>query len=128
MKDQNNLLFEKLAEKLGTTTEYLWQILIKQAFVDSTITLIQVILVILFGFFLYKKHKQLCKEKEYTPNHLETGYSYYGEKAIFPMYIGAAIFVILIIISFCLLESIYNGFFNPEYWALNKALESLRPQ
>ena len=117
-------LLEKLAEKLGTTTEYLWGVMINQAPISATTTLFQTLLVILFGLGLWKAHKWLMKKEE-EGNYAETRYDKYEGGAIIPMVIGVIIFVILSIICFCCIGDIVNGYFNPEYWALNKVLNML---
>lgn len=124
MNDNTTKLIEQLAQKMGTTTEYLWGVLLKQAPVSSTVTLIQVILVVLFGIFLYKTHIRLSKK---NPNNKyeETGYEKYEAGAAIPMIILSVIFIVLALSSFCCIEDIINGYFNPEYWALDRILSSL---
>jgi len=50
-------VIEQLAQKLGTTTEYLWQVLVNQAYIDGIIGIIYIILTILAGYGLYRLHK-----------------------------------------------------------------------
>lgn len=121
MNEETTKLIDQLAQKLGTTAEYLWSVLLKQAPIDSTVSLIQTICVMLFGFTLWKIHKRLLK-KESTDRHADNGYDKYEDFAIIPMIIGTIVFVILFIISFCCIGDIVNGYFNPEYWALERIL------
>lgn len=124
MNDNATKLLELLAQKLGTTTEYLWMVLVKQAPVDATITLFQTVLIMMFGWFLYRKHKRLMVKKDYN-GYNETGYSHYEEVAYIPMIVGAIFFVIMSTVAFFCIQDIINGYFNPEYWALNKLLQTL---
>lgn len=39
MEEKTIKLIEQLAQKLGTTTEYLWAVLLKQAPIDATVVL-----------------------------------------------------------------------------------------
>lgn len=121
MNEQTTKLIEQLAQKLGTTTEYLWSVLLKQAPIEATVTLFQTLCVMLFGLALWKIHKRLLK-KESEDKYSETGYEKYEESAIGPMIIATIVFAILFIICFCCVGDIVNGYFNPEYWALERIL------
>ncbi|MEI6059411.1 MAG: hypothetical protein WCR72_01830 [Bacteroidota bacterium] len=121
MNEQTTKLIEQLAQKLGTTTEYLWLVLLKQAPIDATVTLFQTLFVMLFGLALWKINKRLLK-KGSEDKYSETGYEKYEEGAIIPMIIATIVFAILFIICFCCIGDIVNGYFNPEYWALERIL------
>ena len=121
MNEQTTKLIEQLARKLGTTTEYLWLVLLKQAPIDATVTLFQTLFVMLFGLALWKINKRLLK-KGSEDKYSETGYEKYEEGAIIPMIIATIVFAILFIICFCCIGDIVNGYFNPEYWALERIL------
>lgn len=122
MNEQTNKLIEQLAQKLGTTTEYLWSILIKQASISAITDLMYCIFVIISGFILLKVHMYLGSEKDGKDS-----IYYEKEEAVWiPMAIALAIWVIMISIALCSVHNIVNGFFNPEYWALNKILSSIR--
>ena len=120
MEKSTNQLIEELANKLGTTTEYLWKVLLKQAPIDATTTLFQCLLIWFGGVVLYKLHRKFSKEEE-GQNSL-----YYDkeEALIVPMIIATIIWAIFFIASFFSIESIINGYFNPEYWALHKILSN----
>ena len=126
MNDNTQKFLEQLSAKLGTTTEYLWGVLLKQAHVSATINLIQMTLVILFGVILYKVHRRLMKKDNDNDKYSETGYDKYEEAAIIPMILAALTFVVLLLISFACIDDIINGYFNPEYWALDKLISSVK--
>ena len=116
-----NLLTE-LAAKLGTTSEYLWGILVRQAPVAATITLIQIIFTVLSGIFLWKLHKYFSKETDKRYSMYDRGNG--GLEALMVMF---SILILTIgIVLFFAIESMFNGYFNPEYWALNKILNVLK--
>lgn len=125
MNEQTTKLLETLAQKLGTTTEYLWSVLLKQAPIDATITLIQTLLIALFGFILYRTHKRFLKvvETEYSRY---TIYSKYEEGAAIPMIIAFVLFLIFSCCAFLDINDIVNGYFNPEYWALDKIMNTMK--
>lgn len=127
MDEQTLKTVEKLAQKLGTTSEYLWKILVKQAPVESSITLFQYLLVGIFGYTLFKLHNYLSEERSYGDREwMRTGYAHYVESAILPMIILISIFLILSVCCFFSINKVINGFFNPEFWALNYVLGHLK--
>lgn len=126
MNNETTKLIESLANKLGTTTEYLWSILLRQAPVSAFIDLVQYAIIILYVYLIYKKHQQLSVVKEWKGGYREeSGYSFYEEGAFIPMLIGSIIAVILVISMFFSIPDTINGFINPEYWALKKILSSV---
>lgn len=110
-------LLKALAVKLGTTTEYLFGILVAQAKVSAITSLIEIVFIYLFGFILYKTHKNFQNRGVYDE---------YEEGAGFPMFMALGIFAILFICTFFLFENAINGLFNPEYWALDKILSVVK--
>lgn len=121
MNENVTKLLETLAQKLGTISEYLWRALLKQAPIAATITLIQITLIMLFGWSLYKIHKRLMKKDANG----DTLYYDHEELAVIPMVMGAFIFGIMFICAFCSIDDVINGYFNPEYWALRDILSSV---
>lgn len=128
MNEQTLKLIDSLSQKLGTTSEYLWGILIKQARIDSIIGIGYIILVAGIGYGLWNVHTKLLKkipsqnEYEYSSN----SYDKYDTVPVI-MIIVAIIWFVLAIIGFCYIGNVFTGFYNPEYWALDKILSSLKP-
>ena len=115
-------LLEKLAEKLGTTTEYLWGVLLKQAPITAATELVYLVLVILGGIVLYKVHKRLSKEVDGN----NSIYYEAEELVIAPMVIAAIIWGVLFIICFFSIGTMVTGFLNPEYWALDEIMSLIK--
>lgn len=122
MKNQTTELLEKLAVQLGTTAEYLWSVLLVQARISAITDLIFLILAILSGYFLYRTHRYLSQGTK----DMHSIYYGKGEAVVIPMIIGLIIWIIFFFIMFFSIGNIINGLFNPEYWALNKILNSIR--
>lgn len=122
MNEQTTKLLEQLANKLGTTSEYLWDILIKQGPIDSTITLIQFALIIIYGIILYRLHIKFSKETESE----NSAYSNDEGYIILPMVFGFIVFIVFVIGAFFEIPSVFCGYFNPEYWALREILNSIQ--
>jgi heme/copper-type cytochrome/quinol oxidase subunit 2 len=120
MNEQTTKLIEQLAQKLGTTSEYLWSILVKQAPIEATISLILFLLTWVLLFILWKTHRFLLKEDE-------SGDNLYYEKDYLEivMIMASFIWVFLLILSTINFLNNISGYFNPEYWALKNILGAL---
>lgn len=122
--NETTKLIEQIAAKLGTTSEYLWGVLVKQAPIQSTITLFQIVLVCVFGCILFQTHKWLSQEKDYGGFN-ESGYErFHGSEVV--MGFALVILVVLSLVSFFCIGDVFNGYFNPEYWALQQILNSIK--
>jgi len=123
MNDQTTKLIEQLAQKLGTTAEYLWTILIKQAAISAWVDMIYFVMIIIMGVILFKTHKYLSKETS-------TNYSVYESDAgliVVPVMIVLTItWIVIFIVCFFSLGNVFNGVFNPEYWALQEVLNAIK--
>jgi hypothetical protein len=129
MNENTQQLLEKLAEKLGTTTEYLWQILLNQAKYDVIISFIQMTFMAVFIIATVKIHFKLAKEIPKDPNdkwsRYESLYDKYEEAAIIPMFFAGIIVIIMVICFLAGFNDLMSAIFNPEYWALNKILNHI---
>lgn len=122
MNENTLKIIEELAKKLGTTSEYLWGVLVKQAPINSTIDVFLVLIIMLFGFVLYKIHKKLMLKNENG----KTGYYEHEEMVCIPRILAVILFFTLFVTSFFLIKDIIIGYFNPEYWALDKILSKFK--
>jgi hypothetical protein len=122
-------LLKQLATQLGTTAQYLWGVLIHQAPISATISLIQIVLIGIYGLILWKTHKYLLKEipkEERSYDDDKNRYQKFEEVAVIPMVLGAIALITFTIIALCLISDVVNGYFNPEYWALQEILSKLK--
>jgi ABC-type multidrug transport system permease subunit len=125
MNEQSAKLLEQLANKLGTTSEYLWGVLIKQAPIDATVQLLQTLVLVIFGWLLWKAHKKLSAKPKDQNSYDSSYYDRYDTLAVIPMVIATLVWALLIIICFICFGSIISGYFNPEYWALKEILNAM---
>jgi len=110
-------LLEQLAEKLGTTSEYLWDILIQQAPISATITLCQLLMFGLFIVVWIKYLKWGIKNDELDEFSIHT----------FILFIGGLVLIIFIFASiFEGIPDLINGYFNPEFWAFDYILGKIK--
>ena len=120
MKEQIVTLIEQLAQKLGTTTEYLWNVLIAQANVQIYIFItvfVSTIIGIIVAVYLLK-YTQKYWDKEDAPM---TAWLALG----FGTVVG---FIALIGIVFTIanISDVITAIRNPEYWALKEVLNVLK--
>jgi hypothetical protein len=133
MNTQTTELLSKLAQKLGTTSEYLWHVLLHQAVISAWIGIIQVLILAGAIICFLRFHKKFS-----TPGLYEEKSWYDDTKSKFVSiyegseWIGVVMAIIGIILSsLCIvtcfnINNIINGFFDPEYWALDKILDCLK--
>lgn len=117
MDQQTYQLIEGIAISLGTTAEYMWGVLVQQAPVSSATQVAAFVVTGLILSFLTYKFRKVLKSDNLC-----------GADGF--LFLGFIILGIVWVIYFALLcslsEMIIAGFFNPEYWALQTILESVK--
>lgn len=114
MNEQTTKLIESLADKLGTTAEYLCAVLIRQAHITAIICLVQLIISVAILYGLYKLIR-LCIENVDE----DAGY------AVGMVISGAAMLLLSLVVFFGIIPEMITSFFSPEYWALHEILKSI---
>lgn len=119
MNNETLNFLEAMASKLGTTAEYLWQVLLQQAPIQAGVDLLILLATLFAAYKLYKAHVRFCNN--------EYEFSYYNNEAFAVVVAIVALFLfILLVYGVLSLPSIITGFFNPEYWALREILDSVK--
>ena len=113
MNEHTAALIQNLAAKLGTTTEYLWSVLIKQAPINAATDVLQYIAA---GFLAYFYYKWATSDKR--------DYDEFGQMFA-ALGVGLPLLIILIAIFFCFPNTI-TALVNPEYWALKEILSAVK--
>ena len=122
MNEQTEKLVRDLAEKLGTTTEHLWAVLVRQAPITGTIEVavyLAWIIFIIWGFRFIQK--QTCV----PPNTQSDPYlhaKWEPEGACVAWILWAATTILFAFIFGCSLATLISAFFNPEYWAIKQLI------
>jgi len=124
MNEQTTKLITDLASKLGTTTEYLWGVLIKQALYSAITDLAFLIFSVIYGFVLYKVYKWLCEPVDEGGRY--TRFDEHEDNVVMPFAIASIIFIVFLIVNIINFPNIIAGLFNPEYWALHEILKQLK--
>jgi hypothetical protein len=103
-------VLEKLAGKLGVTTDYLWGVMIKQASITAVTDIIQYIVITIVSYLVFKKAIK---------------YNWNSDK--FPFIpIAAGFMGIMVIMVFFAFPNTLTALINPEYWALDKILSAIK--
>ncbi len=115
MDNNTAQLLKELATKLGTTSEYLWNVLIKQAPIDAIEEAMWSAFGIIATYVLYKVHTKLIE-------HDRKEYSLYSQESHGVIMTIALIVVFIWDISIIAgsIPTIINAIFNPEYWAFKQ--------
>jgi F0F1-type ATP synthase assembly protein I len=105
-------MLQQLAAQLGTTSEYLWKVLVRQGPISAITNLIQYGIIILVAIFWWHMTKWFISK-------VDGGWD---EATYWIPVIGWVVLAILFAAMFFALNTVINGLFHPEYWALNKVL------
>lgn len=110
MNEQTRVLLTQLAESLGTTVEYLWGALLRQAFLNGSLTLLWCIVMVITAVWWVTSWRKIKIVAESADEHLVV---WANTVLVVPL-------VVLILISCS--GNIITAFFNPEYWALERTM------
>jgi uncharacterized membrane protein len=99
---------ELLASKMGVAVDVLWSALLRQALIESTVSVVQ-IACLCFAIYFYTKHTKIVEEC-FIP----------------PVIAGWVLLLTISIIAIFSLSYIAAGFFNPEFWALHEIASMFR--
>lgn len=119
MNEQTLSLIQQLAEKLGTTTEYLFSILILQAKVTIFQNIFFIILFLVSTFFMFKIGKVRYKNmKEEYEDFFDGAHGWI-------LAIWAIINAIWFFGTISIIIEISTCIANPEYWAIQQILKQI---
>lgn len=109
---------DAVASKLGTTTEYLWRVLVKQGYVEAiaTLCIIPVLLLCAYGCYVFVKKIWAVGVKD----------DWDSPGPRFGVVFGIVGSIILVVVSAC---NAYYGviqLLNPEYFALQQILQGIK--
>lgn len=109
MNTTSDQLIQQLADKLGTTAEYLWAAMLKQAglaAIYNSVFVAAIAAAVYLGFRLLQKHSDTLEMPELF-------WMVYGILTLF----AAGLIAITI-------GDTITAVFNPEYWALSKIINT----
>lgn len=125
MDDNTKQALTMLAEKLGITGEYIWGVLLKQAYISlfTQILLFSIVALVIYVLVRFAMGKMKTpKATDVNPYPVPA----WGEEDRFVSWILIATGMIAILIwSLVILNTAITVLANPEYWALQKILNAL---
>lgn len=122
MNEQVMEILRVLAEKFNTTTEFLWEILIKQAYVHGVTSIICFLItsVLIFGWNWIWWRAEVGEETSRRDQ---------GDR-MFAIFMCRLFGLILVFIWTCLFLSgmfdVTTALINPEYWVIKQVLGGLK--
>lgn len=114
-------LVSDLAESLKVPVEYVWEVLTKQALVES----FTFIIILILGFILMLPFMKFLKKVEDWDYIRDKDNNSLAGEFVFKLILGILGFISFIIGLFHI-HIIVQGIVNPEYYALNKIFELLK--
>lgn len=120
MDEKYSRLIESLAAKLGTTVEHLWGVLIKQAPISGTTSLVMCIIFILLVVWLWIFVKGKTTKPLPTENDRYPTAEWNGEAAALAWILVSIAVILSSIYVISSVQEITAAFLNPEYWALKQ--------
>ena len=122
MDDKTLQALTILANKLGTTAEYLWGVLLKQAPISGVTDLLTCVLLIFAAIALTKF--VYCKTKPRKSECSSYEYPEWNNEAAFFAWAGCFLFFCFALLSVAFsIQGIVAAFLNPEYWTLMQILK-----
>ena len=110
MDEKTEILICELAEKLGTTGEHLWGVLLTQAPIYAVTAIFTIVSLCIVGIFGFKWSVSRIKK---------------NDDYMFPAIVFAVLLIFTMIAASIEIQGVMAALFNPEYWALMKVINSL---
>lgn len=121
MNDKELQALTALAEKLNTTAEYLWGVLVQQAYISFWTDIVQYLITVVVVYFAIRFCSFAWKTSEDNTYDVDKDF---GFKAL--SIISGIIATILIIAFIFSIEGTITKIANPEYWALKQIVSTMK--
>jgi ABC-type Fe3+ transport system permease subunit len=125
MSEKTEQLIRELADKLGTTTEHLWGVMVRQATISGLTDLALVLLVLVATAALFVVTAKKTRTPAKTESDKYPKPEWEDEAAIAAWTISIIFMVVAVVTILIAAGSITAALLNPEYWALKQLLNTL---
>lgn len=123
MDEKTLLALTQLANKLGTTAEYLWGVLLKQAPISGGVDLLVMLVLVLLSMRLFRFVNQKTTTPPPDQNNPYPIAAWKDETGVALAWFGVWCFSVLVILHVvCDLNMVVAAFMNPGYWALSQII------
>jgi len=124
MDDKTLQAMTALANKLGTTAEYLWGVLLRQAPLTGIIDLLLMVAMsigaVMWCRFVLRK---TTKPEKTDYNHRDPDAEWTDEVSVLAWCSAFAVVVVVVMVVSSNLDAAVAALVNPEYWALKQILK-----
>lgn len=124
MTETTEKLIRELADKLGTTTEHLWGVLVRQAIISGLTKLVIIVLWVSFMIWGYRLiiRKTKTPPKTESDQHPDAEWGSRDEGFI-AWLIWSFLALWTLVFVCCEATDIMAALFNPEYWAIKQIIK-----
>src|SRR6478609_11540594 len=120
MNEKTEQLVRELAEKLGTTTTHLWEVLTRQAPISAASDV--VVALLLIGV-MWAAYQMVRRKTSVPPRSEENPYpeAIWEDEVAFIAWTILAVYGVFVLVTVCYtIGSVATALMNPEYWALKQ--------
>jgi hypothetical protein len=123
--DELTQLLQQLAGQLGTTVEFLWVVMVRQARVEAIEAVIALFVICVLWYLMYKFAMWTIPVIKRDWNSFDN-FDFSRAMGLFAIVILFSIVLcILTIAEFINISNLPTMLFNPEYWALKQILSQI---
>ena len=122
MNEHTEQLIRELSEKLGTTVEHLWEVLIRQAGISGIVNIVVILFWSIFCIWSFRFIQQKTTIHPKTEIDRYPSADWNEDGMVLAWILWAFITGLFLFIAGCEAESIIGSLINPEYWALKQIL------
>jgi hypothetical protein len=123
MDDKTLQALTALSTKLGTTVEYLWGVLLRQAPITGAIELVLMCVLVTTSLFLIQFVRRKTTKPAKTNENPYPKADWPDEGGVFAWMAAILFAFITALIVFFDLSNVVSALINPEYWALRQILK-----
>lgn len=114
----------RLAEKLGTTAEYLWGVLLKQAPIAGVVDIAVGAIWIVFAVMWFRFVQQKTTKKKTTDENLYSSAADWEDEGAFLGWFSVFVIVcVSVVVVSSNFKTAVEAILSPEYWAIKQILK-----
>lgn len=124
MSDQAINKLSELAAKLGTTAEYLWAVLVRQAGISAIIDIMILLAITAAMSLFYRRIKINSLVPAKTEQNEYPRANWDSDQRLVMRVVFGCLLGVCVVTALLSLTNIFTALLNPEYWALKQILDA----